>query len=193
MRPVLALLAVCVAGCAANDLDPSPQTGAQASELTLGAVGAASASTTSITWVPGGKDCGGTPCDGNNIWPLEGRITSLQILLRGGPDRAEHRIQTFLAFVVWNRTTVGRIYRVDFGAAGADFRAVSSNIIAGRTSSLPDTSAGSSGTGLGSPAPAPHPNVEGPLEFTDTYLKSVAAVAGDIDDATRRFLATPEQ
>jgi hypothetical protein len=174
MRSVALLLALSAAACVPND----PEVSTQTSNLT--------GTNTTTMWVPG-KD------DGTAIWPAEQGIKSVQVLMRSGPDRLEHRVQTFLAFVVWNQSVVGKIYRVDVGAAGADFRAKLSNIQATRTSSLPDTSASASGTALGGPAPPPHPNVDGNLVFNDPYLGAVRTYAGQIDDATSKFLATPEQ
>src|SRR5256885_1924715 len=104
---------------------------------------------TSCQWIPG-KNCYGQANDGNNIWPANQGIQTMYILYRYGPDRLRHTQQTFLAFVVWNSTTVGRIFRIDLGTPEAvDWRATSSNVAAGRTSGAPDFNTGSTGTAVG--------------------------------------------
>jgi hypothetical protein len=144
---------------------------------------------TTCQWVPG-KNCYGQPNDGNNIWPSGLGITSVQVLTRSGPDRLAHTQPTFLAFVVWNRSTIGRIFRVDIGSDGADWRAALSNITATRTFSNLDFSTGSTGTAAGGPSPPPHPNVDGQITFDPTYLDTVKRYAGVMDSATAGFLGT---
>jgi hypothetical protein len=143
---------------------------------------------TSCQWVPG-KNCYGLANDGNNIWPAGMGITSVQVLVRGGPTRLEGRQQTFLAFVVWNSTTVGRIFRIDLGTtAEQDWNAALHNIVAGRTLNLFDSQAGSQGSTVGTPTPPPHPNVVGPIIFEQPYLDVVRKQASLIDGATSAFL-----
>jgi hypothetical protein len=144
---------------------------------------------TSCQWVPG-KNCYGVPNDGNSIWPTGMGITSVQVLTRSGPDRLAGRQQTFLAFVIWNGTTVGRIFRVDIGDDGANWRAVLGNVAATRTFNNLDFNTGSTGSASAGPVNPPHPNVEGPITFDPGYLGVVARYAGAIDGASRNFLAT---
>jgi hypothetical protein len=144
---------------------------------------------TTCQWVPG-KTCYGLANDGNNIWPTGMGITSVQVLTRSGPTRLSGSQQTFLAFVIWNNTTVGRIFRVDIGSDGANWRDVLSNVTATRTFNNLDFNTGSTGTASGGPVNPPHPNVEGPITFESTYLGAVTGFAGAIDDAGRGFLGT---
>jgi hypothetical protein len=85
---------------------------------------------------------------------------------------------------------VGRIFRVDVGDDGANWRAVLSNITAVRTFSNIDFNTGSTGTASGGPVNPPHPNVEGPIELDPTYLGAVVRYGGAIDGASKSFLAT---
>jgi hypothetical protein len=145
--------------------------------------------TTSCQWVAG-KTCYDLTNDGNNIWPTGMGITSAYVMVRSGPTRVSGRLQTFLAFVVWNNSVVGRIFRLDVGSSDAvNFNTVVANTFAARTFNLIDTQAGSAGATSGSPSPPPHPNVEGPLTFDPAYLGAVTRHATAINDATSAFLS----
>ncbi|HEY0484319.1 MAG TPA: hypothetical protein VGD37_42660 [Kofleriaceae bacterium] len=184
MKAVVALVLLVTASCAAGS-EPEIATADEAISL----VPVLPQVSTSCQWVPG-KNCYGLPNDGNNIWPGGMGITSVQVLTRSGPDRLEHTQATFLAFVVWNRTTMGRIFRIDIGPDGADWRAALSNITATRTLNNLDFNTGSTGTAAGGPVNPPHPNVDGQITFDPTYLDVVKRYAGVIDSASAQFLAT---
>ena len=177
MKAAALLLVVFVASCGIE-----PSTSVTESALT--------GVNTSCMWIPG-KNCYGQPNDGNNIWPADQGIRTMYVLYRYGPDRLRHTQQTFLAFVVWNSTTVGRIFRIDLASDEAlNWRATLGNIQATRTNALPDTSTGSSGTVIGGPGNPPHPNVDDPLIFQPEYLGATVRYAGVIENATSNFLDT---
>jgi hypothetical protein len=185
MKAVATLLALLLASCA---LAADPQTATTEDNAIITRV--LPQVNTSCLWVAG-RNCYGQPNDGNNIWPSGMGITSVQVLVRSGPDRLEHKQQTFLAFVVWNSAFVGRIFQVDSGSPDAvDWQRTLNGIVAGRTISLFDTQAGSTGSTVGGPGPIPHPNVVGPITFENNFLDVVRKQAGIIDDATTAFLGT---
>jgi len=181
---LLAVLATSCVAADATDASDRPEVATTASALT--------GTATSIHWIPG-ETCGGLPiCDGTAIWPAGLGITDVQVLLRDAPDRDNHLTQTFLAFVVWNQSVVGRIFRVDVGSDGADFRARMSNIAATRTTNNPAFTFGNSGNSVSGPVPVPHPSVDNELTFNSTYLGHVVDFASVITAQTRSFLLTPE-
>jgi hypothetical protein len=180
----LAVLAVTVTGCA-TVADPETSTTDQAAVAPKGLP----QTDTTCQWVVD-KTCYGLNNDGNNLWPTGMGITSAYVMTRSGPTRLSGRQQTFLAFVVWNDSVIGRIFRLDVGSSDAvNFNSVVANTFAARTFNLFDTSAGSTGTTAGGPSPPPHPNVEGPIVFDSTYLGAVTQQAAVIDRATGDFLA----
>lgn len=185
MKAAVALALLVAAGCAAGS-EPETATADEAISILplLPQVN------TSCLWIPG-KTCYGMPNDGENIWPAGLGITSVQVLTRSGPDRIDSTHHTFLAFVVWNRSIVGRIFRVDFGANAANWRAELGNITATRTFSGPDNNTGSTGSAVAGPVNPPHPNVvDGPITFDTGYLDAVKRYASVIDSASEQFLAT---
>jgi hypothetical protein len=184
MKAVVALAVLVATGCAAGS-EPETVTTDEA----IGILPVLSQVNTSCLWIPG-KTCYGLPNDGNNIWPDGVGITSVQVLTRSGPDRLNHAQQTFLAFVVWNRTVVGRIFRVDIGTNGANWRAELSNITATRTFNGIDNNTGSTGSVVAGPVHPPHPNVDVAIVFDTGYLDAVKRYAAIIDSASDQFLAT---
>lgn len=185
MKPVATLLVLVLASCT---LGNDPETGSVEEHATITRV--LPQVTTSCQWTARGT-CYGQVNDGNNIWPAGMGITSVQILLRAGPDRLDHKQQTFLAFVVWNATAVGRIFRIDLGTADeADWRVTLGNIVAGRTLNIFDSQVSSAGSTVGGPGPIPHPNIDDILVFPSTYLDVVRRQATIINDATTTFLST---
>src|SRR5262245_59423051 len=115
MKAAVTLSLLVLASCAASD----PQTSvADGNAIILPNLPAVS---TTCQWIPG-KNCYGVPNDGNSIWPTGQGITSVQVLTRSGPNRLGGTQATFLAFVIWNSTTVGRIFRIDIGSDGANWR-----------------------------------------------------------------------
>jgi hypothetical protein len=185
MKAVATLLVLVLASCA---MGSEPDTATTQDNATV--IRVLPQVDTSCQWVAG-RSCYGQPNDGNNIWPAGMGITTLQVLVRGGPTRFDGKQPTFLAFVVWNSTAVGRIFRIDLGTDDeADWHARLDGIVAGRTISLFDSEAGSQGSTVGSPTPPPHPNVIGPITFDSSYLDVVRRTAGVIDDATHAFLGT---
>ena len=184
MKAVVTLLALVLASCT---MDAPPEVATSASEQHATTRALPQVDTT-CQWVRGGS-CYGLPNDGNNIWPAGIGITRLQVLLRGGPPRLGGKQQTFLAFVMWNSTTVGRIYRLDLGSAdAASWRAALDNIVAGRTFNIFDSQAGSTGSTVGTPTPPPHPNVDGEITFEQPYLDVLRRETSVIDDATAAIL-----
>jgi len=183
MKASVTLLVLVIASCATG-YDPETS----ASEQTATAQRLIPVNT-SCQWIPG-KSCYGVSNDGDSIWPTEMGITSVQVLTRSGPDRLEHTQHTFLAFVIWNKTTVGRIFRVDIGPDSAHWRATLGDIAETRTLGNIDFDIGSTGGAGGGPVGPPHPNVMGPITFDTAYLAAVKRYAGVIDDATNQFLIT---
>jgi hypothetical protein len=184
MKAVATLFVLVLASCAVSNDPDTSSVEEHATTRVLPQVN------TSCQWTARGT-CYGLPNDGNNIWPAGMGITSVQVLLRAGPDRLEHKQQTFLAFVIWNSTAVGRIFRIDLGSSdAADWRANLDGIVAGRTFNIFDSQAGSAGSTVGGPGPIPHPNIDDLLQFTSPYLDVVRRQATIINDATTTFLST---
>jgi hypothetical protein len=190
---LLALLALLAPAACATATDPETSTTEAHATTTATTTGSGTPGVnTSCRWVPGGT-CYGMTNDGNNIWPTGVGITSVQVLIRRGPTRLSGSQQTFLAFVIWNKTTIGRIFRVDIGSDGVNWRETLSNVTASRTFGNPDFSTGTTGTASGGPVnpPTPHVNIENQITFDDDYLAAAAHYAGIIDDASRGFVQTP--
>lgn len=137
--------------------------------------------------------CYGQRNDGNNLWPTGIGITDAYVLTRRGPPRLSGRQPTYLAFVVWNDSVVGRIFRIDVGTAAAtNFQSVYANTFAARTSGsgVPNGSECAAGAIQGGPTPTPGPNVEPPIVFESSYLDAVVNYAANIHRTTAEFLAT---
>jgi hypothetical protein len=184
MKTAATLLTLVLASCA---MDSAPETATTEDHATIVPAGLPQVDT-SCQWIPT-RNCYGMPNDGNNIWPANMGITRVQVLVRSGPDRLEHTRRTFLAFVVWNQSVVGRIFRIDTDTPDADdWRAKLGDIEASRSISNLNADAGSSGNPVASPNPPPHPNVVGPITFDSTYLDTVRRYANVIDNATDGFL-----
>jgi hypothetical protein len=181
MRAAVPLLCVVFTSCVVNT-EPDPQTSTEASALTE--------ASESVAWEPD-LGCGpairraSVPCDGQFLWPANQGITSAQVLLRKGPDGSDG--PTYLAFVVWNHSTVGRIIRATAGRKGTDLRVTISNITATRTSGFPDHNAGSTGNVSGGKIPTPGPHIDDPLQFSPAYLAAARAAARAIHVATDTF------
>lgn len=185
MKFAVTLAVLAVTGCAAAP-DPGTSTADQAAVVSTGLVSV----NTTCQWAVD-QTCYGQLNNGNNIWPTGMGITSAFVLTRSGPTRLSGRQQTFLAFVVWNDSVIGRIFRIDVGTSNAtNFNSVLANTFATQTFNLPDTTAGQGGATAGSPSPPPHPNVEGPIVFDSTYLGTVASDAATLNRVTTDFLAT---
>lgn len=186
MKIAVALAVLAVTGCATADQDATTAAADQAAAVPT----ALPSTSTTCQWQVD-QTCYGQLNDGNNLWPTGIGITSAFVLTRSGPTRLSGRQPTFLAFVVWNDSVIGRIFRIDVGTSNAvNFNSVSANTFAARTFNLPDTQEGSTGSTFGSPTPPPHPNVEGPITFDSTYLGAVTSNAAIIHRATLDFLAT---
>lgn len=135
--------------------------------------------------------CYGQRNDGNNLWPAGLGITSAYVMTRRGPTRLGGKQPTYLAFVVWNNSVIGRIFRIDVGTSNAvNFNSVLANTFAARTFSLPNGSECAAGAVAGGPTPTPGPNVEPPIVFESSYLGAVVNSAAMIHRATSEFLAT---
>lgn len=184
MKLAVTLAVLAFAGCA-TAVDPDTSTADQASTAPI-----LQGTSTTCPWIVD-KTCYGLNNDANNIWPTGAGITSAYVMVRSGPTQASGRQQTWLAFVVWNDSVVGRIFRLAAGTTDAvNFNSLVSNTLAARTFNLPDTSEGSSGATSGGPSPPPHPNVDGNIVFDPDYLSAVAGDAAVIRRATANFLAT---
>jgi len=153
-------------------------------------------SSDSVNWQPE-VGCQATPkspvvpCDGELIWPSDQSIKSVQVLYRKGPDMAEG--STFLAFVVWNDTTVGRILLTTVGRNGAHLRNTINNITAVRTSGAPDHSTGSAGSAIGgNPPQPPQPHIDVAIHFSQKYLTAAKTAAKAIHTAGEEFTAYSE-
>ena len=185
MKAAATLLVLVLASCA---MGSEPETSTTEDKATV--IRALPQVNTSCQWFAG-RTCYGMPNDGNNIWPANMGITHVQVLVRGGPDRLAHKLQTKLAFVVWNRTAVGRIFRIDLGTPDdVDWRATLEKIVTARTMAISDGSESSTGSPLANPNPPPHPNVDENIVFVPNSLDTVRQTAGAIDDATNAFLGT---
>ncbi|HEU4729803.1 MAG TPA: hypothetical protein VFT22_18030 [Kofleriaceae bacterium] len=179
MRAIASLLVLLAVGCVPGD--DQPTTTATTSELTQ--------AFNSVIWTAGGDCAPSVPCDGNFLWPSGAGITSAYVLIRSAPDM--NGSNAYFAFVVWNRSVVGRIVQVQAGAPnGTDLRLTISNVLASKTFGFLDRSSGSTGNGGSTPTPQPHPNVDGTYQFSAKFLSTVTTHASAIQDSTEAFLAT---
>jgi hypothetical protein len=150
----------------------------------------------SVAWDPevgcGTSLKGGTvPCDGEFIWPANAGITSTIVLYRKGPDGSTG--PTFLAFVVWNQSTVGHILRSTFGRNGTHLRTTISNISAARTFGAPDNNQGSAGNSTVGNPPSPGPHIDDPIQVSQRFLDAAKVAARNINAASLQFTAFSEQ
>jgi hypothetical protein len=185
MRIAVSLICVVVSSCAVNT-DPETSTGSSA--LTE--------SSDSVNWDPAVGCSSGpkvvvVPCDGEFLWPAEQGIKSIQVLYRKGPDGSDG--PTFLAFVIWDDNTVGRILRATAGRNGTHLRTTVNNIIAARASSAPDHSSSSAGNLSGGTSPAPpHPHIDEAIHFSDKYLVTAKLAAKNLRVAGEQFTSYSE-
>jgi hypothetical protein len=187
MKLAVTLAVVAATGCATAPEDTAT-TATTDQSATVVPAGLPSVSTT-CQWTAD-STCYGQRNDANNIWPAGMGITRTFVLTRSGPTRLDGKQQTFLAFVVWNDTVVGRIFRLDVGSADAvSFNNTLQAVFYTRTFG-PDLGAGQGGSTYGSPTPPPHPNVNDPIVFDTGYLTSVVSSAAMLDRVTTNFLAT---
>ncbi|HEX3477292.1 MAG TPA: hypothetical protein VHT91_19855 [Kofleriaceae bacterium] len=185
MKLAAAFVILAITGCA-GALDPDTSTADQAAAVKTDLP----STSTTCQWSVD-TTCYGQRNDGNNLWPTGIGITDAYVMTRRGPTRLSGRQPTFLAFVVWNDSVVGRIFRVDVGSSNAaNFNSVLANTFAARTFSIPDGSEAAAGAVAGGPTPAPGPNVEPPIVFESSYLGAVVKSAATIHGATSEFLAT---
>ena len=185
MKAAVTLLVLVLASCA---MGSEPETSTTEDKVTV--IRALPQVNTSCQWFAV-RTCYGMPNDGNNIWPANMGITHVQVLVRGGPDRLEHKLQTYLAFVVWNRSSVGRIFRIDLGTADdADWHGTLDKIVTARLMNIPGSTDSGTGSPLADPNPPPHPNVDENIVLQPVSLDLVRRTAGAIDDATNTFVGT---
>lgn len=192
----LALCSVVLAGCIGPDGLAEPAASEQTSEL--GERSALPESSRSVDWEP--RDgCGidratgaRIRCDGDFLWPANAGIRSATTLVRKGPELADGS-ETMIAFVVWNRSVVGRILRAEVGAKSADLLGHLGGLNATRTRGAPDFNTGSAGSlSGGNPPPPPQPNINDPLVFSAKYLQQAKVAANAIESANQEFLGYAE-
>jgi hypothetical protein len=136
--------------------------------------------TTSTWWTPGKL----TYAD---LWPLDHGITSAQVVYRKEIDSSTG--PTHVAFVVWNGTFVGRIYRIHNNADGSEFLNSVAQLNATRVNVGPDNSVSSSGNGTGgNTKPPPHPNVDGDILYNPDDLDNARLAGKNLLNITTRFL-----
>ncbi|HET9620318.1 MAG TPA: hypothetical protein VFP84_03050 [Kofleriaceae bacterium] len=135
---------------------------------------------TSTWWAPGRL----TYAD---IWPLDHGITSAQIVYRKEIDSSIG--PTHVAFVVWNGSFVGRIYRIHNNADSTDFLLNVAQLEATRVSRGPDNSVSSSGNGTGgNTKPPPHPNVDEDITYNPDDLDNARVAGRALLNVTTRFI-----
>jgi len=126
----------------------------------------------------------------DDVWPAGQGITSTQILVRKGPCRNDpnndctspNAVQTFMAVVVWNHSTVGHIYWVTKGTDGSDFHNLVDNALGTRCNTNPDHGGGWDGSPYVGTPPAPHPNVNGwAFDVDTTFNQNAKDAAAQLD------------
>jgi len=164
-----------VAGCMSEE--PSPQLSTTSSAL-------------SDATVTEGWDSMDKRTDAEKVaalWPST--ATTAQILYRQGPPLLGAK--AFLAFVVWDHTTVGHVYWVAIGNDGADLKNMWDKAFAQRTNTqsapafLDHWGGGTGGGGVGTP-PTPHPNVS-QFPISSTWAQQAKSAAAAIDAADSQF------
>jgi hypothetical protein len=187
MKLAATLAVVAATGCAAAPEDTATTATADQSAIVLPA-GLPRVNTT-CQWTVD-STCYGQRNDANNIWPTGMGITSTFVMVRSGPTRLDGKQPTYLAFVVWNHSVVGRIFRLDLGTPDAvHFNNTAAAVYYVRSFG-PDLGAGQGGSTYTNPGSPPHPNVNDPLVFDAPYLAAVVNTASIFDRATADFLAT---
>lgn len=188
MKLAVTLAVLAATGCATAPEEPTATAAADQSSIVLLPAGLPRVNTTCRWTVE--STCYGQRNDANNIWPSGMGITRTFVLTRSGPTRLDGKQQTYLAFVVWNDSVVGRIFQLDLGSPDAvNFNNTLQAVFYVKTFG-PDLGAGQGGSTYGSPSPPPHPNVNDPIVFEPTYLNSVVNSAAMLDRVTTDFLAT---
>lgn len=123
----------------------------------------------------------------NALWPST--ATTAQILYRQGPALGGNK--AFLAFVVWDHTTVGHVYWIAIGNDGADLKNMWDKAFSSRTNAqngpafLDHWGGGTGGGGVGTP-PTPHPNVS-QFPVSATWIQEAKSAAASIDAANLAF------
>ena len=187
MKLAVTLAVVAATGCATAPEDTATTATTDQSAIVLPA-GLPQVDTT-CQWTVD-TTCYGQRNDANNIWPAGMGITRTFVLTRSGPTRLDGKQQTYLAFVVWNHSVVGRIFRLDLGSTAAvNFNNAAASVYYVRSFG-PDLTAGQQGSTYGSPGSPPHPNVNDPIVFDSGYLSAVVNSATMLDRVTTDFLAT---
>jgi hypothetical protein len=172
MKSLVPLALALFASCAVNDAPPT-----STATTALSTNGGASVGTDvnySVDW--------SDKFTSEDLWPTNAGITSTQVLIRKGQDRADGT-HTFIAVVVWNHTTVGHIYWVNRGTDGSNFHTLLDNTIGARCNNAPDHGGGGDGVPVGGTPPIPRPNVS---YFTvdATFLQNAKDAALALDNAT---------
>jgi hypothetical protein len=128
----------------------------------------------------------------DSIWPSGGAVTTTYVLVKPGYTLSDGT-KNFFGIVVWNTNTIGHVYSVRVGSAGANFRNVVAGAVASRTSGFANRSGGSTGSGDtgGGIAPRPRPHPVGDHEhswFSVDELNNAVLNAQAIHNATVNML-----
>lgn len=186
MKAVAALLIVLCSACVTQGTDPaSPGTEAPSpgTEAASQAVGSADAFVTTTYAID--------KFVGEDIWPTGQSIHSTQVIYKRGPVRSDG--PSYLAFIVWNGNVVGKVFCAHVGPEGADLRKLISDTTATRTLGVSSFTASTTGSGGAGPIiPTPHPNVDGELQFSSTYLANIKMHAQAMLDTARTAMMDPE-
>jgi hypothetical protein len=132
-------------------------------------------------------------------------VTAAQLLLREGPDLYTYNSNTgvwtphaaYLAFVVWDHTTVKHVYWIiKNSAVGVDFTQSWQNALATRTLAYNAQNpffhwAGGNGGGGVGPQPSPHPNVAN-FVIHATWQQNAINAAAAFDQTETTFAAYSE-
>jgi hypothetical protein len=180
---LILLFSGCVTSQAPEPTDQAPEAASPGPAPTSQAVGTGDAFVTT-TYHP-------NKYDDQDIWPTGQAIQSMQVIFKRGPVRSDG--PSYLAFIVWNGNTVGKIFCVHVGAEGADLRKLISDTTATRTINVSVATASTTGSGGAGPiVPTPHPNVDVELQFSPTYLSNIKMHAQALLSTTTNAMMYPE-
>lgn len=133
-----------------------------------------------------------TRTSAEDIWPS--RVESIQVFLRRGEDsRATPTAGVFqvnyLAFVVWNGNTMGKIFRVRFGADSEDFNKKLQGIALARTTFNFNGSWSMAGSLTGGRRPPSPPTPGGHLEFSASFVRRTVDLGNSAKNFSTQFVS----